>query len=135
MNQERARKNLNIIFNGRGAKKLKELLNFDAELAQLVCDIPIGQIWMRPGLALKDKSIATISSQVAMGRWDQVANHCESFLLMGGTVTELKALFVHLSVYCGWPATLTAHRVLQETLKAKKLSKRSVKARRTTKKR
>jgi alkylhydroperoxidase/carboxymuconolactone decarboxylase family protein YurZ len=70
-----------------------------------------------------------------MGRWDQVANHCESFLLMGGTLAELKALFVHLSVYCGWPATLSAHRVLQETVKAKKLSRRLPKRRRTLEKR
>jgi 4-carboxymuconolactone decarboxylase len=91
-----------------------ELESQEPDFANLMKDFAIGKIWQRGGLSLKERSIATIASQVALGRWDQVETHMKSFLNLGGTRDELKEVLLHLCVYCGFPASLSALRILQK---------------------
>lgn len=102
------------IFGNEVRKVMSELATDDPELSQLIEEIPIEKIWARPGLPIREKSLVTISSQIAMQRWDQVQLHMESFLHLGGTKAELREVCIHLSVYCGFPATLAALKVLKD---------------------
>ena len=73
-------------------------------------------IWCRAGLPLREKSLITISSQVALGRWDQVKLHMKSFLHLGGKQAELTEMLIHLALYCGFPAAVAGFRTLDEVL-------------------
>ena len=89
----------------------------DPELLKLVEEIPVEKIWARPGLPLREKSLITLSSRLALGRWDQVSLHMKSFLHMGGTEKELREVCIHLSIYCGFPAMIRAITTLNEVIK------------------
>jgi alkylhydroperoxidase/carboxymuconolactone decarboxylase family protein YurZ len=54
------------------------------ELAKLVDNFVLDKVWSRKGLAPREKSLITISSQVAQGDWHQVETHMKSFLHFGG---------------------------------------------------
>ena len=79
------------------------------ELAKFVDNFVLDKVWSRKGLAPREKSLITISSQVAQSDWHQVEAHMKSFLHLGGTTDELSEVLLHLTVYCGFPG----FRVLQ----------------------
>lgn len=96
------------------AQEFEVLKEQEPDFAKLMKDFAIQMVWQRNGLPLKEKSIATISSQIALGRWDQVETHMKSFLNIGGSPDELRELALHLIVYCGFPAALSALRILKK---------------------
>lgn len=57
-------------------------------LAKLVDDFVLDKVWSRKGLASREKSLITISSQVAQGDWHQLEAHMESFLHWGEQPTN-----------------------------------------------
>ena len=104
------------LFGSHAEATLKELEESHPELAKLIDDYAIGTIWSREGLSLREKSIATISTQIALRDWDQVEKHMQSFLHLGGSREELVNLLMHLTVYCGFPPIVKASRVMKEVL-------------------
>lgn len=94
----------------------KILDDLDPEFADIIREFPYNNIWTREGLSLKEKSIATISSLISMGREDQTAIHMTGFLNSGGTTKELKELIIHLAVYSGFPSSLNAFKILNKVV-------------------
>ena len=111
--KEESRKILESVFGGDAEALMKEAVPHP-DLALLVEECAIDRIWGREGLPLREKSLITISSQVAMGRWDQVKLHSKSFIHLGGTLDELRNVFIHLGNYCGFPVTVAGFRMLEE---------------------
>jgi 4-carboxymuconolactone decarboxylase len=100
---------------GEYADELGHILEgLDPEFANIIRDFPYKTIWSREGLSLKERSISTISSLIAMGREDQTEIHMRGFLNSGGTIKELKELIIHLSVYSGFPSSLNAFKILNK---------------------
>lgn len=93
---------------------LRALEKSDPELFAIVAEFPVGKVWARPGLSLREKSLITLASQASMGRYDQVRLHMESFLHLGGTKAELRELCIHLAVYAGFPCMVASLKVLRE---------------------
>jgi 4-carboxymuconolactone decarboxylase len=102
------------IFGERGREMAAEAAAIDPELASLIEEIPLERIWARPKLPLRDKSLITLASQIALERWDQVELHMRSFLHVGGSPGELREICYHLSVYCGFPVMVRAVRIAHE---------------------
>lgn len=67
-----------------------------------------GDLWERSELALRDRSIVTVSALVAMGRTEQLSFHLRRALTNGVTQTELVELITHLAFYSGWPTAMSA---------------------------
>jgi 4-carboxymuconolactone decarboxylase len=100
---------------GNYSEQLVERLDFlSPKLNQLIQDIAYDKFWARPGLDLKTKSLVTVSSLVALGKHEQLKIHMRGFINCGGTFEELEDIFVHLIVYCGFPAVMNAFSVLKE---------------------
>src|SRR5436309_1575480 len=72
------------------------------ELAKLTDDILFGEIWQRPGLAPRDRSLITVASLVSLYRTDQIASHMRRALDNGVTPDELVEAVTHLAFYAGW---------------------------------
>lgn len=68
-------------------------------------------VWLRPGLSKRDRSLVTLSTQAALGRWDQVEIHLRGFYSLGGTEAEFKEVALHVAIYCGFPAGLACFRI------------------------
>jgi 4-carboxymuconolactone decarboxylase len=92
---------------------------FTAPLQELVTKHAWGNTWQRKGIDLKTRSIVTVSMLVALGRTHELKIHVRGALNNGVTPEELQEIFMHASVYCGFPAALDAFRTGAEVIEAK----------------
>jgi 4-carboxymuconolactone decarboxylase len=86
------------------------------KLAQLSQDVLFGDVWERPGLSKRDRSLITVASLVARHRPAQLPFHMKLALTNGVTADELVELITHLAFYAGWPNAVTAAEVLASVL-------------------
>ena len=92
---------------------------FTAPLQELVTRHAWGNTWQRDGIDLKTRSIVTVSMLVALGKTHELKIHVRGALNNGVTPAELQEIFMHASVYCGFPAALDAFRTAAEVIDAK----------------
>ena len=84
-------------------KALDELKAVAPEFAKLTEDFLFGDIWKRPGLSQRDKSLITVTCLVALNRIEQVDFHLKKAFENGMTKEELVAAITHIAFYAGWP--------------------------------
>jgi 4-carboxymuconolactone decarboxylase len=73
------------------------------KLIELREDVLFGDIWERPGLSKRDRSLITVATLVALNRTDQLPFHLRRALENGITKDEIIELITHLAFYPGWP--------------------------------
>jgi len=78
------------------------------KLAELSDDVLFGDIWERPGLSKRDRSLITVASLVALNRTEQLPFHLNRALENGITKDEIIELITHLAFYSGWPTAMSA---------------------------
>jgi 4-carboxymuconolactone decarboxylase len=88
--------------------------DFAPKLAQLTDDVLYGDVWARPQLSPRDRSLVTISALVAMNRPDQLRSHLVRARANGVTEDEIAETITHLAFYAGWPSAVTAVTVARE---------------------
>lgn len=86
------------------------------KLAQLTDSVLFGDVWARPGLSRRDRSLVTVSALIAMNRPDQLRSHLALARENGVTRDELIEAITHLAFYAGWPSAITAVAVAKEVL-------------------
>ena len=86
------------------------------KLAQLTDSVLFGDVWARPGLSQRDRSLVTVSALIAMNRPDQLRSHMARAQTNGVTRDELIETITHLAFYAGWPNAVTAVGVAREVL-------------------
>jgi 4-carboxymuconolactone decarboxylase len=86
------------------------------KLAQLTDSVLFGDVWARPGLSRRDRSLVTISALVAMNRPDQLRSHVGLALEHGLTRGELIEAITHLAFYAGWPSAVTAVAIARQVI-------------------
>jgi 4-carboxymuconolactone decarboxylase len=77
-------------------------------LAGYTNSVLFGDLWRRPGLAPRDRSLVTIAALVAEGRSDQLAFHIARGMRNGLTRAEISEAITHLAFYVGWPRAMAA---------------------------
>lgn len=73
-----------------------------------------GEVWERPGLSKRDRSLITCAALVTLGREKQLLSHLQRALDNGVKKSELSELITHLAFYAGWPAAMTGALVAKE---------------------
>ena len=73
-----------------------------------------GEIWERPGLKKRDRSLIVVATLIALGREKQLEGHLARALANGVTRDEIGELITHLAFYAGWPAAMTAALIAKE---------------------
>lgn len=84
------------------------------KLADLTDDVLFADVWERPELSPRDRSLITVAALIALGRDVQLQGHMGRALQNGVTRDELAEVATHLAFYAGWPAGMTAVNVLAE---------------------
>ena len=84
------------------------------KLAELTDNVLFGDVWERPGLSKRDRSLVTVSALIAMNRPDQLRAHLARARDNGVTQEELAEAITHLAFYAGWPNAFTAVSVARE---------------------
>lgn len=90
------------------------------KLIELSETVLYGDVWERPGLSKRDRSLITVAALVALNRSDQLTGHLERALGNGVTRAEIGELVTHLAFYAGWPAAMTAGRIAKKVFDEKK---------------
>src|ERR1700739_4326092 len=93
------------------------------KLVDLTENVLFGDIWERPGLSKRDRSVITVSALVAMNRTEQLPFHLRRALENGVTQDELVELITHLAFYSGWPTAMSAMTLAKEAFQEKADSK------------
>jgi 4-carboxymuconolactone decarboxylase len=84
------------------------LAEFAPKLIELTNDVLFGDVWERPGLSPRDRSLITVTTLAALYRTEQLGFHLNLALKNGLTVDELVEALTHLAFYAGWPNAMTA---------------------------
>lgn len=83
-------------------------------LQELVTSFAWGEVWSRPDLDLRSRSILTIGILISQGRVAELKAHLIGGINNGLKKSELVEIVIQSAVYCGFPAALEASRVLRE---------------------
>lgn len=73
-----------------------------------------GEVWTRPGLELRERSMITVTTLAALGRDAQLRIHIRGALNLGISREQLEEMFLHIAHYAGWPAGVSACQALAE---------------------
>ena len=90
--------------------------NFIPKLIEMTEDVVFGDIWERPGLSKRDRSLMVVSALIALGKERQMVGHFNRALDNGLTVDEIKEIITHLAFYSGWPTAMTAATIFKEVV-------------------
>jgi len=91
--------------------------DFAPKLAELTDNVLYGDIWERPELSKRDRSLVTVAALIAMNRPDQLRSHLRIARQNGVTQEELIETITHLAFYAGWPNAVSAIGVAKEVFK------------------
>jgi len=89
-----------------------------ADWQDFITRVAWGDIWSRPGLDRRSRSIAVLSSLIAHGHHEELAMHLRAALRNGLTVDEIREVILQSAIYSGVPAANSAFRIASEVLSA-----------------
>ena len=87
---------------------------FTRPLQELVTQYVWGEIWSRPGLDRRTRSIVNLGMIAALGRTHELKLHVRGAVRNGVTRTEIREIFLQVAAYCGMPAAIEAFRAARE---------------------
>jgi 4-carboxymuconolactone decarboxylase len=98
-----------------GAQKM--FGDFAPALVGLTDDVLFGQVWTRPQLSPKERSLATVACLTTSGNTDQLVYHLGLAKDNGATGEELIEAITHLAFYAGWPKAMSAMAVAKQVFR------------------
>lgn len=114
---ERGRRLREQMFGPAGMKSLDNADDFQMPLQDAVTRICFGEVWGRPGLSPKVRSMLTIAMLVGQSRPDQLQNHIKGAIGNGVSKEEVREILLHAMLYVGLPAASDSWRLATATLK------------------
>jgi len=84
------------------------------KLGEMTVDVLFGDIWERPELSKRDRSLITVANLVALYRTGQLKGHIGRALDNGVTKAEISEVILHTTFYAGWPVGANAVQVAKE---------------------
>jgi 4-carboxymuconolactone decarboxylase len=90
------------------------------KLADITDDVLFGDIWERPELSKRDRSLITCAALIATGKTEQMSFHFPRAIENGITQEELIEMITHLAFYVGWPSAMSAVNKAKELFRASK---------------
>lgn len=90
--------------------------DFSPKLVELTDGVLFGDVWERPELSKRDRSLITVAALVANGNTEQLRGHLGRARANGVSETELVEVITHLAFYAGWPRAMSAVMVAKDVL-------------------
>jgi len=98
-------------------KSLADADDFMMAFQNLTTEWCWGEVWSRPGLSRKTRSMLNLAMLTALNRPAELKLHLRGALTNGVTVEEIKEIFLQTGIYCGIPAALESFKVAREVFK------------------
>ena len=86
------------------------------KLASLTDEVLYADVWARPELSARDRSLVTVTALIALNRPDQLRSHLRLALQNGVTEKELMETITHMAFYSGWPSAVSAVPIAREVI-------------------
>jgi 4-carboxymuconolactone decarboxylase len=96
---------------------IKTADDFNRPLQELVTEYCWGEVWGRPGLDRKTRSLLNLAMLSALNRPHEIKMHIRGALANGVSKDEIKEVFLQVAIYCGVPAAVDSFRIAKETFK------------------
>ena len=96
---------------------LKNADSFSQPMQELVTQYCWGDVWSRPGLDRRTRSLLNLSMIAALNRPDELHTHVRGAINNGVTKEEIQEAFLQVAVYCGMPAGLGSFKVARQVFK------------------
>jgi 4-carboxymuconolactone decarboxylase len=113
----------------RGMRNRREILGDDhvdaaerhkseltADFQDFITRYAWGEVWDRPDLSRRDRSVATLAALIALRAENEIAMHVRAARRNGLTETEIKEVILHTAIYAGLPAANAAFAIAEEVL-------------------
>jgi 4-carboxymuconolactone decarboxylase len=94
----------------------KMMGDFAPKFVSLTDDVLFADVWERPELSKRDRSLIVISSLVSAGNIDQLSAHIPMGIVNGLTKEEIIEAITHVAFYAGWPRGVSALTLAQKLL-------------------
>ena len=88
--------------------------DFAPKLVELTDEVLFGDVWERPELSKRERSLVTVASLVTSGSTEQLVGHLRRAKENGLSEEELKEAIIHLAFYAGWPKAMSAIQVAKK---------------------
>jgi 4-carboxymuconolactone decarboxylase len=88
--------------------------DFDPKLAELTDKVLFADVWERPGLSKRDRSLITVAALIALNRPEQLRSHLQRARANGVNRDEVVEVITHLAFYTGWPNAINAVAIARE---------------------
>ena len=98
-------------------RALENVTDFTREFQRFITRFAWGEVWTRPGMEPRTRSLLTIAVLAALGREEELKLHIRATANTGATPEEIKEALFHVAVYAGVPAANTAFRIANQTLR------------------
>jgi 4-carboxymuconolactone decarboxylase len=98
------------------ARALDGATEFTQPIQEFITRNAWGDVWQRPGLDLKTRSLITVAFLTALGRQHELKGHVRGALNNGATAQEIQEVLLHASIYCGLPAAVEAFRTASDVV-------------------
>lgn len=98
-------------------RRQKSTNAFNGDMRTLTENYCFGEIWSRPGLPRKTRSMLVLAMLTALGKTAEIKMHAIGALNNGCTIDEIKEVLLQAAVYCGIPAGVEAFKHAEEALK------------------
>jgi 4-carboxymuconolactone decarboxylase len=98
------------------ANAREHVRSFAPKLIDLTEKVVYGDVWERPGLSKRDRSLITCAALIAMNRTEQLRGHVSRAIDNGVTEAELVEVITHMAFYSGWPTAMSAANVAKDVL-------------------
>ena len=102
------------------ARALSGMTDFTRPIQEHITAKAWGDVWQRPGLDLKTRSLITVAMLTALGKQNELKGHLRGALNNGATPAELQEVLLHAAVYCGVPTAAEAFRTAAEVVEPAK---------------
>ena len=96
---------------------LKGADDFSMPMQELVTEFCWGEVWTRPGLDRRSRSILNLGMIAALNKPEELAIHVRGAINNGVTKDEIKECFLQVAVYCGMPAGLSSFKIARQVFK------------------
>jgi 4-carboxymuconolactone decarboxylase len=105
----------------KGAAKMKQLFgrepapgDMDPDFQKITVENLFGDIWNRPGLELRERSMITVAALTVLGRWPELKIHLRGALNAGISRETINEMMIHLAHYGGWPVGVSGWHTAKE---------------------
>ncbi|MEZ4679868.1 MAG: carboxymuconolactone decarboxylase family protein [Caldilineaceae bacterium] len=106
------------MFGQKPQSRAQQLLGDIApKLAELTDDVLFADVWERPGLSPRDRSLITVAALIANGNTEQLTGHLNRARDNGISEAEIAEIITHLAFYAGWPRAISGALIAKEVFK------------------